>query len=99
MDSPQLAQLDLAQEALKDFEYTWAKLGLNSDADTLQMKLQFDGKPSGPLPFKYSKEIGGFIRVSADSPGSHFQGIRLDVNLSLPLNEILAYKEITDNIY
>jgi hypothetical protein len=56
--------------------------------------LQFDGKPNLPLPFVYKKELGGFARVTAGSPGSHFQGISLDINLRLPLNQILRYKDI-----
>ena len=94
-DTPQFAQLDLAREALKDYEYKWARLGLVSDEGTLLVQLQFDGKPVGPLPFVYKKELGGFARVDARSQGSLFQGIRLDVNLRLPLNRILQYKDIS----
>ncbi|MEA1921473.1 MAG: YdbH domain-containing protein, partial [Pseudomonadota bacterium] len=92
--SPQFAQLDLAREALKDYQYKWTKLGLNSEAEELILNLQFDGKPNLPLPFIYKKELGGFARVTAGSPGSHFQGISLDINLRLPLNQILRYKDI-----
>ena len=93
VDTPQFAQLDLAREALKDYEYTWAKLGLNSKGRTLFLRLQFDGKPMAPLPFIYKKELGRFARVDAKSKGSLFQGISLDINLQLPLNQILRYKD------
>jgi hypothetical protein len=46
-----------------------------------------------PLPFIYKKELGRFARVDAKSKGSLFQGISLDVNLQLPLNQILRYKD------
>lgn len=89
MDSPQFSQLDLAKEALKDFKYKWAKLKFHTQDDTLFVDMELDGEPSKILPFEYSKEFGGFIRVDASSPGSHFQGIKLDVNLKLPFNEVI----------
>ncbi len=92
---PQFTQLDLAREALKDYQYQWAKLGLNSEAKELILNLQFYGKPNRLLPFVYKKELGGFARVTAGSPGSHFQGISLDINLRLPLNRILQYKDLS----
>jgi len=95
-DSPQFAQLDLAREALKDYQYKWAKLKLNSQADELILNLQFDGKPNLALPFVYKKELGGFARITGEGPGSHFQGIRLDINLRLPLNHILQYKDLSN---
>ncbi|MBN2808725.1 MAG: YdbH domain-containing protein [Deltaproteobacteria bacterium] len=93
-DDPQLSQLDLTREALKDFQYQWVKMRLNSEAEELILNLQFDGKPNQPLPFIYKEELGGFIRVTADHPGSNFQGISLDLNLRLPLNRILQYKDL-----
>ncbi|MBU8849675.1 MAG: YdbH domain-containing protein [Desulfobacterales bacterium] len=91
MDSPQFVQLDLAQEALKDFDYKWAKLVFNTFEDILYVNMELDGKPSKLLPFEYRKDMGGFIRVDASSPGSHFQGIKLDVNLKLPFNEVIKF--------
>ncbi len=95
LDSPQFAQLDLAREALKDYQYQWAKLSLNSETEEIVLNLQFDGKPNLPLPFVYKAELGGFVRITAGSPGSHFQGISLDINLRLPLNRILRYKDLS----
>lgn len=91
MDSPEFSQLDVAREALKNFDYEWAKLTLNTQGDTLVVNMELDGKPAGLLPFEYKKEFGGFIRVDASSPGSHFQGIKLDVNLKLPFNDVMKF--------
>lgn len=90
----QYHQIDLAREALKDFDYQWTKLGLNTEKGELVMRLQFDGKPTKPLPFEFRKDFGGFVRVDADGRGSHFQGISLDVNFRLPLDDLMQYKDI-----
>jgi len=93
-DTPQFAQMELAREALKDYDYSWAKLSLTSEGENLLLQMQMDGKPANTLPFVYRKDIGGFIRVEAESEGSRFQGIRLDVNFRLPLNKLLQYKDL-----
>ena len=96
--SPEYIQMDIAREALKTFDYSWVKMTLNSEKEALALQLQFDGKPENKLPFRYSEEIGSFIRVEADAEGSNFQGIRLDVNFRVPLNEILNYKDVLNMI-
>ena len=93
-DTPQFAQLELAREALKDYDYSWAKLHLTSEGENLLLQLQMDGKPAKTLPFVYKKEVGRFVRVEAEAEGSNFQGIRLDVNFRLPLNKLLKYKDL-----
>jgi len=95
-NTPQASQLDLAAEALKDYEYQWVKMRLSSEGEDLMMRISFDGKPLNPLPFVYKEEIGGFVRVESGGQLSRFQGIRLNVNLALPLNKILQYREIWD---
>jgi len=99
IDTPQFSQLDLAREALKDFDYKWAKLVFNTFEDTLYVNMELDGKPARFLPFEYKKEFGGFIRVDASSPGSHFQGIKLDVNLKLPFNEVMKFGNKLKSIF
>nr|NJM01109.1 hypothetical protein [Desulfobacula sp.] len=90
-DSPEFSQLDMAREALKDFDYEWAKLTFNTKEDTLSVNMELEGKPAGLLPFEYKKELGRFIRVDASSPGSRFQGIKLDVNLKLPFHDVMKF--------
>jgi len=91
MDNPQFGQLDLAREALKEFDYTWAKLKLNTFEDILFVNLELDGKPAKVLPFEFKKELGGFVRVDAPNPGSRFQGIKLAVNINLPFNRMMKF--------
>jgi hypothetical protein len=97
-NTPQYVQLELAREALKDYDYDWAKLNLKTEGDNAVLRLQLNGKPSKPLPFVYNKEIGGFAKVDVGNKGSIFQGIRLDVNFRVPLDKILHYKDILDMI-
>jgi hypothetical protein len=94
--TPQYGQLDLASEALKDFAYEWAKVTMNTEGRELIVSLQLDGKPEKPLPFIFDRDVGGFARVSTNSPGSVFQGIRLDVNFRLPLDQLLQYRQILE---
>lgn len=92
--TPQYHQMELARYALKDYDYRWAKVTMNTVDDDLLVQLQFDGKPAAPLPFVYQPEAGGFVKADPDSKGSLFQGIRLDVNVTLPLNRMLRYREL-----
>ncbi|MDX9787724.1 MAG: YdbH domain-containing protein [Desulfobacterales bacterium] len=93
-DSPEYIQMDIAREALKNFEYSWVKMNLGTEGKDLLMRLTFDGKPAGELPFTFKRETGSFVRVTTEAKGSVFQGIRLNVNFRLPLDDILKYKEI-----
>ena len=97
-NTPQYVQMDLAREALKDYDYTWARLNITSRGEELLLQMQMDGKPARTLPFVYRKDMGGFIKVEANAKGSKFQGIRLDVNFRLPLDKILQYKELIEMI-
>jgi hypothetical protein len=91
-DTPQFAQLELAREALKDYDYEWTQLRLNTEGEELLLRLQMDGKPANLLPFEFNRELGRFVRMQGEGAGARFQGIRLDVNFRLPLNKILRHK-------
>lgn len=93
----QFNQIDLAKEALKDYDYNWVKLLMNTEQENLMLKITFDGKPSNPLPFIYNEDFGGFVRVNSGKQLSDFQGIRLNVNMGIPLNKILKHKGILDS--
>ena len=94
----QYVQMELAKEALKDYDYAWAKLNITSEGEELLLQMQMDGKPAKTLPFVYRKDIGGFMKVEANAKGSKFQGIRLDVNFRLPLDKLMQYKELIEMI-
>lgn len=96
--TPQRGQLELAQEAVRDCQYKWVRIKADTVGENLLVRLSLDGKPASTLPFVYKKEFGGFIRVTGNVQGSNFQGLRLDVNFSVPLNRILLYKDIVNMI-
>jgi hypothetical protein len=94
--TPQFNQLELARQALKEYDYDWVKLTLATEPreDLLRLKLQLSGRPTHPLPFIYDTRAGGFVPADPESPGSRFEEIKLDVNFSLPLNRLLEYKDL-----
>nr|WP_287412361.1 YdbH domain-containing protein [Pseudodesulfovibrio sp.] len=96
--TPQRGQIELAQAAVRDFEYKWVRMKADTVGEDLLVRLSVDGKPAGTLPFVYKREFGGFMRVTGDVKGSNFQGLRLDVNFSVPLDRILLYKDIVNMI-
>jgi len=96
--TPQRGQIELAQAAVRDFEYKWVRIKADTVGEDLLVRLSVDGKPAGTLPFVYKREFGGFMRVTGDVKGSNFQGLRLDVNFSVPLDRILLYKDIVNMI-
>ncbi|MCF8044720.1 MAG: YdbH domain-containing protein [Desulfarculaceae bacterium] len=98
-DTARYTQMDLAREALKEYEYKWAKLLFDTQGEKLHVKLRFDGKPADVLPFEYNRELGRFSRVEASSRGSRFQGIKIDVNLTLPFNQVLKYGKELDKLF
>lgn len=89
-NTPQFAQVDFAAEALKNFQYNWVKLVLNTEGEDLLMQMQMDGKPVQSLPFKYDSQTGLLQRIEKTEQGI-MQPIRLDVNFRLPLNRFLGY--------
>ncbi|MDJ0914675.1 MAG: YdbH domain-containing protein [Desulfobacterales bacterium] len=86
--------MEIAREALKDYEYKWAKLNLLSEGEDLLLKMQFDGKPAKKLPFIYSHEHGGLIKKESGDNNAEFKGIRLNLNFRLPLNKMIQYRDI-----
>ncbi|MEA3546341.1 MAG: YdbH domain-containing protein [Thermodesulfobacteriota bacterium] len=98
-DTPQFAQLDFTQEALRNFKYDWAKLHLISKDDILILQLKLDGKPAKPLPFSYDVKTGRFHRLVDSSKQGIFQPIRLDVNFRLPLNDLLEYNDKIKDLF
>ena len=89
-NTPQFAQVDFAAEALRNFQYNWIKLFMNTEGEDLVMQMQLDGRPVEALPFTYDSRTGILQRDEGKGPGIN-QPIRLDVNFRFPLNRFLGY--------
>jgi hypothetical protein len=96
-ESVQASQAEVATEALKNFDYEWVKVNFANTGDTLRLEMQLDGRPAEPLPFKYDSKRGGFVRVNGEK--AIFQGIRLDVNTNIPLNQMLRFNNNIKNLF
>lgn len=96
-ETAQFAQLDLAYEALKDFDYEWIKLDFASSGEYLNINSQFNGRPKNPLPFEFDQKRGGFVR--SEQQTARFQGIKLDLNSSFPLNTIVDLNKKFKNLF
>ncbi|MFA7231609.1 MAG: YdbH domain-containing protein [Victivallaceae bacterium] len=96
-DSAQFSQMDIATEALKDFDYEWVKINFSTIGDALRLEMQLNGRPAKPLPFKYDSQRGGFLRVKGESV--KFQGIRLNINTNIPLNRMLKFNENVKKLF
>ena len=92
-DTPQFIQLDIATEALKDYTYNWARVGIDSRDDLLMVSLKLDGRPNQLLPFAYNQERGMFQRIEGRGQ-AEFLGINIDLNFKSPMNQILHYKDL-----
>lgn len=64
-ETKQFSQLDIATEALKDFNYKWVKLDLNTQGEDLKLKMELNGNAANILPFTYDKKKNAFIRVKS----------------------------------
>jgi hypothetical protein len=89
--TPQFAQLDFVDEALRDFQYNWARLRLISEEEELLVQMQLDGQPAQPIPFRYDGRLGSFARLAPGESGGIVHPVRLDMNLRLPLEKIMEY--------
>ncbi len=85
------SQLEFASEALKNFNYNWVKITLDSSGEDMLMSFQFDGQPAGPLPFVFDENSGQLVRN--DFAKANFQGIQLNINTKIQLNRILKFNQ------
>ncbi len=88
-------EMSFALSALKDFQYQWVKLTMNTEKDDLKLKFQVDGKPSGPLHFSVDPDTGRPVRTQGTN---RFQGIPLDVNVTIPLTKSLELYQIYNKL-
>lgn len=88
--NPLFTQLQFASAALKDFDYDWVNVLLGMKGENLVVSIQLDGTPASKLPFRYNPSKGVF--EPAHKANGIRQKMRLDVNLNVPINELLRLK-------
>ncbi|MDT8391082.1 MAG: YdbH domain-containing protein [Lentisphaeria bacterium] len=81
-------QMAIAREALKEYDYTWLRMALNTRGETLTINLKMDGAPTGKLAFTYDEKTA-LKKAGAGDPGALFQGISFDINFAVPINEVI----------
>ena len=96
---PTTIQLDITREALKDFNYDWIKLNLNSKGNDLLLGVSMKGAPAKLMPFAYDKANGGLRKSEKSNNMARFQGITFNLNFKLPANQLIkAGRNIKGNL-
>ena len=81
----------IAVSALKDFDYDWAKISLNSENRKLLVTLDINGRPAKPLNFGFDTEVGLYKAEEDSGCTAVFEAILFTINFSLPINRMLYY--------
>ena len=76
---------DMTQDALRNFLYSWAKVQMKTEGESLKLQLQLNGKPAAPLYYSYDST--GLVKSKVPHT---FQGILLDVNIDLPFEFLIG---------
>ncbi len=80
----------LAEEAVKDFSYQWARVNLESQNGNLNLILKLDGKPNRKLPLIYDEKSGEFVKDPLNRPLVSLQGLSLDLKfVDIDINRLL----------
>ena len=80
----------LAEEAIKDFSYQWARVNLESRNGNLNLLLKLDGKPNRKLPLIYDEKAGDFVRDPQNRRLVSLQGLTLDLKfVDIDINRLL----------
>jgi hypothetical protein len=87
----QAIDMAIAISALKDFNYDWAKLSLNSENRKLLVTLELNGKPAKALNFGFDTDVGLYKTEEDSGYTAVFEGILFTINFSLPINRMLRY--------
>ncbi len=83
--------IEYSLESLKDFAYNWVKLTFNSDQGNLLIKMELDGKPATPLPYRYKN--GRMIPLDKGEKGKRGlqHPVQFNVNFHLPMQQMFRY--------
>ena len=91
----------LVEEAVRDFNYEWVRVKLDSKNDRLDMNLVIKGVPATRLPLEYDGKKGDFVRSPTGKRMVNLKGLTLelkfvDIDLGQLLKEGGRVKLMTD---
>jgi len=82
----------LVEEAIKDFNYDWVRISLNSRGGLLQMNVELNGAPAQKLPLEYDSKTRNFIKSPSGSRNVELRGLHLELKfIDIDLNYILKH--------
>jgi hypothetical protein len=85
------AEIRLVSAALKNFDYDWITLTLNSEGEDLIAVVEISGMPANELPFQYDSRNGNYVEIELKKPGQGFyRAMRFTLNFNVPLNQLLC---------
>lgn len=90
-DAPQRIQLEMAEEALKEFQYDWLKIKANSENGEDVVSFSVYGRPVRPIPFKYENDQ--YVRIEHQGEVRVTRPMRLDVNVTFSLDDVFDLGE------
>lgn len=80
----------LVEEAIRDFNYKWIKVRLDSSAGRLNMVVSIDGAPARKLPLRYDQKKKDLVRDPSGKRHVELKGLQLDIRFDdIDLKDLL----------
>ena len=72
----------LVEEAIKDFNYDWIKVKLDTFSDKLNVTAFINGVPAGKLPLTYDMKTKDFVREKGGDHHLELKGLLLEIRFT-----------------
>jgi hypothetical protein len=80
----------LVEEAIRDFNYKWIQVRLDSSAGRLNMVVSIDGAPARKLPLRYDQKKKDLVRDPSGQRHVELKGLQLDIRFDdIDLKDLL----------
>lgn len=80
----------LVEEAMKDFNYDWIKLTMNTEKERLNMLVLVNGMPAQKLPLTYDTKNRDIVRDKKGKRRLHLKGLLLELHFKdIDLKQLL----------
>ena len=77
--------------ALSNYRYDWITLTLDTRSGNLVVRCSLAGMPAEAIPFEHDPRTGMFKRLGQGKRGGFKEPMQIDLNFSIPLNQLLRY--------